>query len=99
LAKARPDNAEFAGDASPMALALLEARAAAARGEVPVGAVVTAPDGAVLARAGNETEARHDASAHAEMLVLRAAAAARRSTRLTGCGGAVPGAQDRVRGV
>jgi cytosine deaminase len=68
-----------------MALALREARAAAARGEVPVGAVVTGPDGEVLARAGNETEARHDASAHAEMLVLRAAAAARRSTRLAGC--------------
>jgi cytosine deaminase len=68
-----------------MALALSEARAAEARGEVPVGAVVTGPDGEVLARAGNETEARHDASAHAEMLVLRAAAAARRSTRLIGC--------------
>jgi cytosine deaminase len=79
------DSAESAGDASPMALALWEARAAGARGEVPVGAVVIGPDGEVLARAGNETEARHDASAHAEMLVLRAASGARRSTRLAGC--------------
>jgi cytosine deaminase len=68
-----------------MALALWEARAAEARGEVPVGAVVTGPDGEVLARAGNETEARNDASAHAEMLVLRSASAARRTTRLAGC--------------
>ena len=59
----------------PMALALAEAAAAGARGEVPVGAVVLGPDGAVLARAGNETEARADASAHAEMLALRVAAA------------------------
>jgi len=61
----------------PMAIALGEAAAAAARGEVPVGAVVTDAAGAVLARAGNEVEARRDPSAHAEMLVLRAAAAAR----------------------
>ncbi|HEV7265913.1 MAG TPA: nucleoside deaminase [Falsiroseomonas sp.] len=60
---------------SAMEIALAEARAAAARGEVPVGAVVTAADGAVLARAGNEVEARRDPSAHAEMLALRAAAA------------------------
>lgn len=59
-----------------MDIALAEARAAAARGEVPVGAVVTAADGTVLARAGNEVEARRDPSAHAEMLALRAAAAA-----------------------
>jgi len=52
---------------------------------VPVGAVVLGPDGAVLASAGNETEARHDASAHAELLALRAAAAARGSARLPGC--------------
>ncbi len=85
MANPLQDNAESAGDGSPMALALCEARAAEARGEVPVGAVVTGPDGKLLARAGNETEARHDASAHAEMLVLRAASAARRSTRLAGC--------------
>ena len=58
-----------------MALALDEARAAGARGEVPVGAVVLGSNGAILARAGNEVEARHDASAHAELLALRAAAA------------------------
>jgi tRNA(Arg) A34 adenosine deaminase TadA len=68
-----------------MDLALTEARAAAARGEVPVGAVVLGPDGAVLARAGNEVEARHDASAHAELLALRAAAAQCGDARLTGC--------------
>ncbi len=68
-----------------MQLALDEARAAAARGEVPVGAVVLAPDGTVLASAGNAVEARHDASAHAEMLVLRAAAAARGDARLADC--------------
>jgi tRNA(Arg) A34 adenosine deaminase TadA len=69
----------------PMEIALEEARAAAARGEVPVGAVVTGPDGAVLARAGNRTEAEHDASAHAELLALRAAGRALGSPRLVGC--------------
>lgn len=59
-----------------MDIALQEARAAAARGEVPVGAVVTDAAGIVLAQAGNEVEARRDPSAHAEMLALRAAAAA-----------------------
>jgi len=59
-----------------MEIALAEARAAAARGEVPVGAVVTDAAGQVLARAGNAVEARRDPSAHAELLALRAAAAA-----------------------
>ncbi|MCB4820639.1 nucleoside deaminase [Roseicella aerolata] len=71
--------------ASPIELALAEARAAAARGEVPVGAVVTDAAGAVLARAGNEVEARHDPSAHAEMLAMRAAAAARGNKNLGDC--------------
>src|ERR1700679_1685006 len=70
---------------APMELALQEASAAAARGEVPVGAVVLGPDGAVLAQAGNAVEAQHDASAHAELLALRAAAAVRGGARLTGC--------------
>ncbi len=70
---------------TPIEIALEEARAAALRGEVPVGAVLTAPDGTVLARAGNEVEARHDAAAHAEMLVLREAAARLGSPRLVGC--------------
>ena len=70
---------------TPMQAALQQARDAAARGEVPVGALLLAPDGVVLACAGNEVEARHDASAHAEMLVMRSAAAALGSTRLEGC--------------
>jgi cytosine deaminase len=70
---------------SAMELALHEARAAAARGEVPVGAVVLAPDGSVLASAANEVEALHDASAHAELLALRAAAARIGNSRLVGC--------------
>ncbi|MBX9910330.1 MAG: nucleoside deaminase [Beijerinckiaceae bacterium] len=67
-----------------MALALAEARAAAQRGEVPVGAVVV-KDGAVLASAGNRTLEDRDPTAHAEMLALRAAASALGSERLTGC--------------
>jgi tRNA(adenine34) deaminase len=69
----------------PMQIALLEAEAGAQRGEVPVGAVVLDAKGAVLARAGNAVEATHDASAHAELLALRAAAAARGSARLPDC--------------
>jgi tRNA(Arg) A34 adenosine deaminase TadA len=69
----------------PMGIAMEEARAAAARGEVPVGAAVVGPDGTVLARAGNRTEADHDASAHAELLALRAAGLALGSPRLVGC--------------
>jgi tRNA(adenine34) deaminase len=56
-----------------MALALDEARSAAAQGEVPVGAVLVM-DGEVVASRGNERERRHDPTAHAEMLVLRDAA-------------------------
>jgi len=68
-----------------MTLALAEARAAAARGEVPVGAVVTdARTGAVLARAGNRVEELCDPTAHAEILAIRAAAAALGEARLTG---------------
>jgi tRNA(Arg) A34 adenosine deaminase TadA len=70
---------------SPMQRALAEARAAASRGEVPVGAVVIGPGGAVLAAAGNRTEELADASAHAELLALRAAAAARGEPRLPDC--------------
>tara|TARA_R110002049_G_scaffold10127_8_gene50612 strand:- start:791 stop:1243 length:453 start_codon:yes stop_codon:yes gene_type:complete len=62
--------------------ALDEARRAGARGEVPVGAVVVAPDGQVVASAGNETRARNDPTAHAEMLAIRAACAAAGSERL-----------------
>jgi tRNA(Arg) A34 adenosine deaminase TadA len=70
---------------SPMELALEQAGRAEARGEVPVGAVLVDAAGQVLAVAGNEVEARHDPTAHAEMLVLRAAAALRRSVRLEDC--------------
>jgi len=56
-----------------MERALQEARAAAGRGEVPVGAVVTGPDGTVIAAAGNQVEATQNPAAHAEMLVLEAA--------------------------
>jgi tRNA(Arg) A34 adenosine deaminase TadA len=70
---------------SPMRAALAEAASAGARGEVPVGAVVVAPSGEILARAGNRTEAERDPSAHAELLALRAAAARQGSPRLTGC--------------
>ena len=68
-----------------MSDALSEARAAALRGEVPVGAVVIGPDGAVLASAGNRTRELLDPSAHAEMLAIRAACAALAQDRLIGC--------------
>ena len=68
-----------------MAAALDEARAAAARGEVPVGAVVSGPDGRVLAHAGNRTRELNDPTAHAEILAIRAACAALGSERLVDC--------------
>lgn len=64
--------------------ALAEARAAAARGEVPVGAVVVSPAGEVVARAGNRTRELCDPTAHAEILALRAACAVLGSERLPG---------------
>ncbi|MEA2950513.1 MAG: tRNA(adenine34) deaminase [Alphaproteobacteria bacterium] len=67
-----------------MQTALDEARAAQQRGEVPVGCVVVR-DGVVIARAGNRTLADRDPTAHAELLAIRAAAAALGSERLTGC--------------
>jgi tRNA(Arg) A34 adenosine deaminase TadA len=71
---------------TPMDRALDEARAAAARGEVPVGAVIVErATGLVLAAAGNRTRELSDPTAHAEVLVIRAAAAARASERLGGC--------------
>jgi tRNA(adenine34) deaminase len=65
-----------------MRAALAEAEAAAARGEVPVGAVVVSRDGAVLSRAGNRTRELNDPTAHAEMLAIREACAAQGSERL-----------------
>jgi tRNA(Arg) A34 adenosine deaminase TadA len=70
---------------TPMERALAAARAAGARGEVPIGCVIVGPDGAVLAEAGNRTEALKDPTAHAELLAIRAAAAALGSPRLVGC--------------
>ena len=67
-----------------MALALGEAHAAAARGEVPVGAVV-ASNGAVVAAAGNRTRELSDPTAHAEMLAIRLACTALSSERLADC--------------
>ncbi len=67
-----------------MEIALAEARAAATRGEVPVGAVLVGPDGQIWAQDGNRTEELHDPTAHAEILVLRAAAARLGSPRLVG---------------
>lgn len=66
-----------------MEIALDEARAAAARGEVPVGACVVI-GGAVIARAGNRTRELSDPTAHAEVLAIRAACAALGSERLPG---------------
>jgi tRNA(adenine34) deaminase len=70
--------------ASFMDMALEEARAAGAAGEVPVGCVIVR-DGAVIARAGNRTLADADPTAHAELLAIRAAAASLRSERLMDC--------------
>ncbi|MBB4304205.1 tRNA(adenine34) deaminase [Rhodobium orientis] len=67
----------------PMKAALAEARAAAARGEVPVGAVIV-KDGEIVARAGNRTLEDRDPTAHAELLAIRTAAAELGSERLTG---------------
>ena len=70
---------------SHMDTALGEARLAANRGEVPVGAVLVGPDGMVLAQAGNQTRTFCDPTAHAEMLVIRQAAQDLGSERLSGC--------------
>jgi tRNA(Arg) A34 adenosine deaminase TadA len=70
----------------PLTAAFAQAEAAAARGEVPVGAVLVDPaTGEVLAATGNEVEARSDPTAHAEILALRAGSAARGTPRVDGC--------------
>jgi tRNA(Arg) A34 adenosine deaminase TadA len=68
-----------------MERALQEAKAAAARGEVPVGAVVTDAAGAIIAAAGNQVEASGNPAAHAEFLVLQAAQTALGQRYLTDC--------------
>jgi len=92
-------------DDEAMAIALEEAAAAGAAGDVPVGAVVLGADGTLLARRCNERERLGDPTAHAEVLALRDAAAAVGSWRLTGatvvvtlepcamCAGAIIGAR------
>ena len=69
---------------SHMQAALAQARAAAARGEVPVGAVVVSPGGEIVAAEGNRTRELTDPTAHAEILAMRAACAAAGSERLPG---------------
>ena len=69
---------------SHMPRALAEARAAALRGEIPVGAVITDPQGRIIAASGNRTREHHDPTAHAEIEVIRAACQAARSERLPG---------------
>ena len=68
-----------------MQRALAEAESAGSRGEVPVGAALTGPDGEILAADGNRTIELKDPTAHAEMLVIRAAAAHLGSNRLAAC--------------
>ncbi|MGI5397948.1 tRNA adenosine(34) deaminase TadA [Streptomyces sp. CA-135486] len=70
---------------APMRLALEEAERAVLSGDVPVGAVVLAPDGTVLASGHNEREATGDPTAHAEVLAIRRAAAQLGEWRLSGC--------------
>ena len=72
------------GAPDAMSIAFDEARAAAARQEVPVGAAI-ALNGRILASAGNRTIADHDPTAHAEILAIRAACAQTGSERLNGC--------------
>ncbi|MBS0233146.1 MAG: nucleoside deaminase [Proteobacteria bacterium] len=68
-----------------MARALSEAEGAAARGEVPIGAVVVSAEGRVMAAAGNRTRELNDPTAHAEMLAIRAACAEIGDERLVSC--------------
>ena len=68
-----------------MRLALVQARSAGSGGDVPIGAVLAGPDGAIVAGAGNACRALGDPTAHAEMVVLRAAASVLGADRLAGC--------------
>jgi tRNA(adenine34) deaminase len=74
-----------AGHQAAIGLALAAADGAAATGDIPIGAVVLDPDGALLASAHNEREARQDPTAHAEVVALQRAGAAWGSWQLTGC--------------
>jgi tRNA(adenine34) deaminase len=81
------DHREWGGvtDEDAVRAALVEARAALAAGEVPIGAVVLDPAGAVIAAAHNERELGHDPTAHAEVVALRRAGEVLGSWRLDGC--------------
>jgi tRNA(Arg) A34 adenosine deaminase TadA len=68
-----------------MAVAIEQAKAAAARGEVPVGAALFGEDGALIAAFGNQVEQEHDPTAHAEMQALRAGASRLGLKRLESC--------------
>ena len=72
-------------DDQAIALALAEAQAAGARGEVPIGAVLVSAEGEILARDGNRVLERRDPTAHAEMIAITQAAESRQSWRLDGC--------------
>jgi tRNA(Arg) A34 adenosine deaminase TadA len=72
-------------DESHMLRALSAAEAAAVRGEVPIGAVLVSPGGAVISADGNRTRELSDPTAHAEILVIRAGGKMLGAERLTGC--------------
>jgi tRNA(adenine34) deaminase len=76
---------DIATDAAFMRLALAEARAAEAAGEVPVGAILVSPTGELLARGNNQVLRTSDPTAHAEIVALRAAGLALGNYRLLGC--------------
>lgn len=81
-----PTLANPESDAAFMQLAMEQARAAEAAGEVPVGAIVVAPDNTtVLGRGSNQVITHHDPTAHCEIVALREAARALGNYRLTGC--------------
>jgi tRNA(adenine34) deaminase len=82
-AQSQPDTA--AHQTTFMELALAEAANAAARGEVPVGAVIIGADATVVARAGNRTRELNDPTAHAEILAIRAACESLGVERLLSC--------------
>lgn len=72
------------GFRSFMEIALIQARTAAKRGEIPVGAVIVSPQGEIVAQAGNQTREQNDPTAHAEILAIRAACQSLGQERLSG---------------
>lgn len=84
-ARSKSERPQRAGDEALIRLALAEAAAAPATGDVPIGAVVVSPEGAVLGRGCNAREATGDPTAHAEVVALREAAVTVGSWNLAGC--------------